>query len=117
MIPTVDFLRILNELQPIIDGITGELSESQYLSPQGIFLAMALRHFSEQGVNIAVLEVGRGGRFDDVAVVPNSLAVITPIMLEHTALLGASLERASPGTKPALSMSDARSLPCRKNRR
>lgn len=93
MIPTADFLRILNELQPIIDGVTGEFSESQYLSPQGIFLAIALRHFSEQGVNIAVLEVGRGGRFDDVAVVPNKLAVITPIMLEHTALLGASLAR------------------------
>ncbi len=93
MIPTVDFLRILNELQPFIEEIFGELSDSQYLSPQGIFLAIALRHFSEQGVNIAVLEVGRGGRFDDVAVVPNKLAVITPIMLEHTALLGASLER------------------------
>lgn len=93
MIPTADFLRILNELQPIIDGITDALSESQYLSPQGIFLAIALRHFSERDVNIAVLEVGRGGRFDDVAVVPNKLAVITPIMLEHTALLGASLER------------------------
>ena len=93
MIPTTDFLRILNELQPIIDGITGELSETQYLSPQGIFLAIALRHFSEQDVNIAVLEVGRGGRFDDVSVVPNKLAVITPIMLEHTALLGASLGR------------------------
>lgn len=93
MIPTADFLRILNELQPIIDDITGELSESQYLSPQGIFLAIALRRFNEQGVNIAVLEVGRGGRFDDVAVVPNRLAVITPIMLEHAALLGASLER------------------------
>jgi dihydrofolate synthase/folylpolyglutamate synthase len=93
MIPTVDFLRILNELQPTIDDITGALSESQYLSPQGIFLAIALRHFSEQGVNIAVLEVGRGGRFDDVAVVPNRLAVITPIMLEHTALLGATLGR------------------------
>lgn len=93
MIPTEDFLRILNELQPIIDGITGELSDSQYLSPQGIFLAIALRHFSERDVNIAVLEVGRGGRFDDVAVVPNNLAVIAPIMLEHTSLLGASLER------------------------
>ena len=40
-----------------------------------------------------MLEVGRGGRFDDVAVVPNNLAVIAPIMLEHTSLLGASLER------------------------
>ncbi|MDE2750120.1 MAG: Mur ligase family protein [Chloroflexota bacterium] len=93
MIPSEDFLRILRELRPRIDQITAEMSAAQYLSPQGIFLAIALRHFDEQGVNIAVLEVGRGGRFDDVAVVPNKLAVFTPIMLEHTALLGASLGR------------------------
>ena len=93
MIPTLDFLRILRELQPLIDSATGELSGTQYLSPQGIFLAIALRHFDEQNVNAAVLEVGRGGRFDDIALVPNRLAVFTPIMLEHTALLGESLER------------------------
>ncbi len=93
MIPTSDFLRILRELQPLIDGITGALSPSQYLSPQGIFLAIALRYFSELKVNAAVLEVGRGGRFDDVAIVPNKLAVFTPIMLEHRALLGDKLAR------------------------
>ena len=93
MIPNEDFLRILRELGPQIEQITAELTAAQYLSPQGIFLAIALRHFDEQGVNIAVLEVGRGGRFDDVAVVPNKLAVFTPIMLEHRALLGDTLER------------------------
>ena len=93
MIPTNDFLRILRELQPIIDSVTGELPASQYLSPQGIFLAIALRRFNEMNANVAVLEVGRGGRFDDVAVAPNRLAVFAPIMLEHTALLGNRLER------------------------
>ncbi|MFN8563974.1 MAG: hypothetical protein U0703_20680 [Anaerolineae bacterium] len=40
-----------------------------------------------------MLEVGRGGRFDDIAVVPNRLSLFTPIMLEHTAQLGSTLER------------------------
>ena len=93
MIPTADFLRILRGLQPIIDSVTKELSPTQYLSPQGIFLAIALRHFDERKVDAAVLEVGRGGRFDDVAVVPNWLSVFAPIMLEHTALLGEEIER------------------------
>ena len=93
MIPTVDFLRILNNFLPSIEAITAGLTGTQYLSPQGIFLAIALRHFDELGVDMAVLEVGRGGRFDDVAVVPNALSVFTPIMLEHTALLGDSIER------------------------
>ena len=93
MIPTADFLRILGELQPHIDAITGDLSGKSYLSPQGIFLAIALRYFDLRGVELAVLEVGRGGRFDDIALAPNALAVFTPIVLEHTALLGDSLER------------------------
>lgn len=93
MIPTHRFLSILTELQPAIDAVSECLDGAQYLSPQGIFLAIALRHFDQMGVDVAVLEVGRGGRFDDIAVVPNRLSVFAPIMLEHTALLGNTLER------------------------
>ena len=93
MIPSGDFLRILRELQPAIDAEIGTLGDTQYLSPQGIFLAIALRHFDERGVDMAVLEVGRGGRFDDVALAPNRLSLFAPIMLEHTRLLGGSLQR------------------------
>ena len=93
MIPDEDFLRILSDLRPHIDWVTEDLHGRQYLSPQGIFLAMALQYFAEKRVEIAVLEVGRGGRFDDIAVVPNRLAVFAPILLEHTALLGDALER------------------------
>ncbi len=93
MIPPSDFLRILRALQPAIDVEIAALDDRQYLSPQGIFLAIALRHFDEQGVDMAVLEVGRGGRFDDIALAPNRLSLFAPIMLEHTHLLGNSLER------------------------
>ena len=93
MIPTDDFLRHLSALRPMIDAIGAELVGQQYLSPQGIFLAIALRWFDENQVDVAVLEVGRGGRFDDVSVVPNWLAVFTPMMLEHRSLLGDTLER------------------------
>ena len=93
MIPTDRFLSILNDLQPVIDAAAAGLGARRYLSPQGIFLAIALRHFDEMDVDIAVLEVGRGGRFDDIAVVPNRLSVFAPIMLEHTALLGNTLEQ------------------------
>ncbi len=92
-IPEADLLRILDELAPDIDEIEATLSEKQYFSPQGIFLAIALRWFSEQNVAAAVLEVGRGGRFDDIAVVPNRLSLFTPIMLEHVEQLGSTLAR------------------------
>ena len=93
MIPTRDFLRILNALQPAIDAEIADLGGRRYISPQGIFLAIALCYFDEEGVDAAVLEVGRGGRFDDIALAPNRLSLFAPIMLEHTALLGESLAR------------------------
>jgi len=92
-IPEADFIRITSELAPEIDAIEATLVAPQYFSPQGIFLAIGLKWFAEQGVNAVVLEVGRGGRYDDMAVVPNRLALITPIMLEHTQQLGSTLER------------------------
>jgi dihydrofolate synthase/folylpolyglutamate synthase len=92
-IPEADFTRILSDLAPFIDAIEEGLGAQQYFSPQGIFLATALRWFDEQDVNAAVLEVGRGGRFDDIAVVPNRLSLFTPIMLEHPRQLGPTIER------------------------
>jgi dihydrofolate synthase / folylpolyglutamate synthase len=92
-IPEADLLRILDWLAPDIDRIEATLTGNQYFSPQGIFLAIGLKWFQEQGVNAAVLEVGRGGRYDDIAIVPNRLSLFTPIILEHTKQLGSTLER------------------------
>lgn len=93
MIPQPDFLRILSELAPFIRAEEDHLSASQYISPQGIFLLIALQWFNEQHVTAAVLEVGRGGRFDDISLVPNMVSLFTPIVLEHVQYLGRTLER------------------------
>jgi dihydrofolate synthase / folylpolyglutamate synthase len=92
-IPPDDFLRILDSLAPSIDAVMESLAPNQYLSPTGIFLAMALRWFDERGVEAAVVEVGRGGRFDDTSLVPNLLSLFTPIIHEHTRYLGDTLQR------------------------
>lgn len=93
MIPQADFLRILSALAPFIDEEIAQLSDKQYISPQGIFLLMALQWFNENDVDAAVLEVGRGGRFDDIALVPNLVSLFTPIVLEHAQYLGVTTDR------------------------
>jgi dihydrofolate synthase/folylpolyglutamate synthase len=93
MIPEADFVRIVSDLAPSIDKIEEGLVGQQYFSPQGIFLAVALRWWDEIGINAAVCEVGRGGRFDDISLVPNRLSLFTPIMLEHIHQLGPFVER------------------------
>ena len=93
MISEETLIRLLDQLAPKIDSVMANLNEGQYLSPQGIFLALALTWFKEQEVAAAIIEVGRGGRFDDNALVPNMLSLFTPILLEHTRYMGDSLER------------------------
>lgn len=93
MIPPADFRRILSDLAPKIDTVQSHLTGAQYISPQGILLLIALRWFNERQVAAAVIEVGRGGRFDDMSLVPNNVALFTPIILEHTQYMGNSLER------------------------
>ena len=52
---------------------------------------MALSHFAAARVDIAVLEIGLGGRLDAVNTVTPVVSAITPISLEHTDVLGTTL--------------------------
>ena len=50
--------------------------------------ALAFRYFADQKVDIAIVEVGLGGRLDCTNIICPMLSVITNISLEHTAFLG-----------------------------
>ena len=52
--------------------------------------AMAFHTFAERGCDLAVIEVGLGGRYDATNVLAPIVSVITRIDLEHTAVLGQS---------------------------
>lgn len=50
--------------------------------------ALAMRHFAQQGVELAVVEAGMGGRSDATHALRPVLTVLTPISLDHQAYLG-----------------------------
>ncbi len=52
--------------------------------------AMALHHFAAQECEVAVIEVGLGGRLDSTNIITPLLSVITNIALDHTGLLGST---------------------------
>ena len=54
--------------------------------------AMAFSAFSDAPVDVAVVEVGMGGAWDATNVADGAVAVVTPIGLDHTRMLGDSLE-------------------------
>ena len=56
-------------------------------------VAMAFDHFAREGVEIAVIEVGLGGRLDSTNIISPVLSVITNIGHDHMDLLGNTLEK------------------------
>lgn len=66
------------------------------VAPEGttffeIVTAMAYLFFAEQGADLAVMEVGMGGRFDATNIATGILSIITPIDLDHAQYLGDTL--------------------------
>ena len=55
--------------------------------------AMAFDYFDRMGVDIAVIEVGMGGRFDATNVIVPEVSIINNISLEHQAFLGDTIEK------------------------
>lgn len=55
--------------------------------------ALAFYHFAHEKVDVAVIETGLGGRLDSTNILQPELSIITNIGLDHTALLGDSLEK------------------------
>ncbi len=55
--------------------------------------AMAFRHFAMQGVDVAVIETGLGGRLDATNIVMPLLSIITNIGIDHTKFLGTTLSQ------------------------
>ncbi len=68
--------RILEELKPSFFEMT---------------VAMAFDYFRSQRVDVAVVEVGMGGRLDSTNIITPDLSVITNIGLDHTTFLGSTL--------------------------
>ena len=55
--------------------------------------AIAFMHFASQAVDIAIIETGLGGRLDSTNVLMPVLCVITEIQLDHTRILGKTIEK------------------------
>jgi dihydrofolate synthase/folylpolyglutamate synthase len=92
-IPADDFTRLTAQVARVVAPRERRLPEGAYHSPLGLLLCVALLYFRQRGVRWAVVEAGRGARFDDTRLVEHPVAALTPIMLEHPGELGGTLAR------------------------
>lgn len=79
--------------QYIIDFVKEERSFFEPLHPSFFELttALAFKYFAEQKVDIAIIEVGLGGRLDCTNIITPILSIITNISKDHTQFLGNTL--------------------------
>jgi len=84
LIPEETVASLIERLQPLVSQIEG-------ITTFEIMTALGFLYFSEQGVELAVLEVGMGGRLDATNVVKPLVAVITSLSYDHTQILGETL--------------------------
>lgn len=79
----------------VIDFVAKERRFFEPLHPSFFELAtaMAFNYFSEEKVDVAVIEVGLGGRLDCTNIIRPDLCIITNISFDHTQFLGKTLEK------------------------
>ena len=81
--------------QRAIDFVAQERAFFEPLQPSFFELttAMAFKYFAEQRVDVAVVEVGLGGRLDCTNIITPEVSIITNISFDHTQFLGDTLAK------------------------
>jgi dihydrofolate synthase/folylpolyglutamate synthase len=85
MIPKETVAQFITKHKPFFEKVKPSFFE--------MTVAMAFEYFAENNVDVAVIEVGLGGRLDSTNIINPLLSVITNISFDHTDLLGDTLQK------------------------
>ena len=89
-LPADRFIELYDEIKPYV-----QLVDDQQPAPMSFFevlTGMMFAAFADAPVDVAVIEVGRGGRWDATNVADGAVAVITPVAMDHMQWLGDTIE-------------------------
>jgi dihydrofolate synthase/folylpolyglutamate synthase len=87
-----EFAALVDDLWPLVEGINREGVHGA-VTVFELLTAMAFQHYAQRGAGFQVIEVGLGGRLDSTNVVQPQLCLFTSISLDHTAILGDTVEK------------------------
>ncbi len=82
-----EFAGILNELKKVVEKMDDGPSYFELMT------IAAMKYFIDENVDIAVFEVGLGGRLDSTNVLHGEICVFTDIAIDHTKMLGETVEK------------------------
>lgn len=84
-----EYVRIWREIQPFVEMV--DERSGVRMSKFEVLVALAYAAFADAPVDVAVVEVGMGGRWDATNVIDSEVAVVMPVAMDHTDYLGNSL--------------------------
>ncbi len=92
-ITPAQYVATYREIEPFVELVDkqSEAAGGPAMSKFEVVTAMAFAAFADAPIDIAVVEVGMGGRWDATNVVDAPVAVITPIGVDHTEYLGTEI--------------------------
>ncbi len=85
-----DLEEALAKVRPLVDAMARKRRQCTYFEAT---TAVAFEYFRRAKVDVAVIEAGLGGRLDATNVVDPLVSVITNVSLEHTDILGKTIEK------------------------
>lgn len=93
-------IKINGQMMPesaVVDWVSNFVTNNDLWKIQPSFfeltVAMAFDYFAHQEIDVAIMEVGLGGRLDSTNIITPDVSIITNIGLDHTNLLGDTLEK------------------------
>ncbi len=92
-ITPAQYVATYQEIEPFVELVDkqSEAAGGPAMSKFEVVTAMAFAAFADAPIDVAVVEVGMGGRWDATNVVDAPVAVITPIGVDHTEYLGTEI--------------------------
>ena len=86
------FDALVADVQPLVDLVDAQRLDDVSMTFFEVMTGLGFEAFAQAPVDVAVVEVGLGGTWDATSVADADVAVICPIDLDHTHLLGDTLE-------------------------
>jgi len=85
-----DFVQVAQRVADAAANLPEAMGEPTFFE---LMSAMGFVYFAEQAVDVAVIEVGLGGRLDSTNIITPEVSAVTSISLDHTQILGDTVEK------------------------
>lgn len=87
------FREVWEEISPFVAMVDEQALDGVAMTFFEVITGMAYAAFADAPVDVAVIEVGLGGRWDATSVATPHVAVVAPVDLDHTHILGDTVEQ------------------------